>query len=430
MPPIAARSAFVPDEDQSPQTIFPIRRLRAVLVFMLLLVAQTSAAGDAPWLEVKTEHFRVITDAGEKNGREVATNFEKMRAAYGLLFGREKINETVPLQIIAFRNTKEFRQYSPIFRGKVVELTGFCIPANGRELRRHRHESPQQLGNRDARIRSRAAQRQLHGDRSLVRRRFCRVFLFHEDRRHQCDDRRRHSRSRGVDSGPKAEHAATARGPAPFRDLQPERSEPATCSISSPGCLCTTSSTPNRSRKAGQYFTLTNNKRVPVPQAVQTAFGMSVDQLNDALFAYLRTNKLRIIRYNFKQQIVAATQATVRPIDPLEVRTQLADLHLHEQDYTAQAVKELEAIVTENPTRSRRSASWVTPIFNEHDLTKATEHLTGGCAPRLKRPPGLLLYGCVAQRAESRLHRIARGNEEPAARHRTRPAITPTPTAC
>ena len=56
--------------------------------------------------------------------------------------------------------------------------------------------------------------------------------------------------------------------------------------------------------RAGQYFTLTNNNRVPIPQAVQTAFGMSIDQLNDALLAYFKGDKIRIIRYNYKKQIV------------------------------------------------------------------------------------------------------------------------------
>lgn len=69
-------------------------------------------AADSPWVEVRSEHFTVITDAGEKNGRRVADRFEQMRTIFGLLFGRAKINQPVPLEIIAFRNSKELRQYS------------------------------------------------------------------------------------------------------------------------------------------------------------------------------------------------------------------------------------------------------------------------------------------------------------------------------
>ena len=82
-------------------------------------------ASDPPWIEVRSEHFSVITDAGEKNGRHVAELFEQMRAAFGVVFVRAKINQPIPLQIIAFRGNKEFRQYSPLYKGKVVELSGF-----------------------------------------------------------------------------------------------------------------------------------------------------------------------------------------------------------------------------------------------------------------------------------------------------------------
>jgi tetratricopeptide (TPR) repeat protein len=39
----------------------------------------------------------------------------------------------------------------------------------------------------------------------------------------------------------------------------------------------------------------------------------------------------------------------VQPLDPLEARAQLADLHLHSPDYQAAAIKEFEAILAENP---------------------------------------------------------------------------------
>jgi hypothetical protein len=38
-------------------------------------------------------------------------------------------------------------------------------------------------------------------------------------------------------------------------------------------------------------FTLTNHQRVPVPEAAQTAFGMSANQLNDALLDHFRKGK-------------------------------------------------------------------------------------------------------------------------------------------
>src|SRR5579863_970365 len=109
----------------NPAGVVSMRRGLVAVFVALFLFPIVLAAGEPQWVLVKSEHFSVMTDAGEKNGRHVADLFEQMRAAFGILFVRTKINQPVPLQIIAFRNTKEVRQYSPVYKGKVVELAGF-----------------------------------------------------------------------------------------------------------------------------------------------------------------------------------------------------------------------------------------------------------------------------------------------------------------
>jgi len=93
-------------------------------VLFLLLSATGSWAGASEWVEIKSPHFSVITDAGEKRGREVALRFEQMRAVFGTLMTKGKVNIPVPLQIVAFRNTKELRQVAPLWKGKPTELSG------------------------------------------------------------------------------------------------------------------------------------------------------------------------------------------------------------------------------------------------------------------------------------------------------------------
>ena len=110
------------------------RRNLCTWLGLVLLLWASESAGEAAWTEVRTEHFSVITDAGEKNGRQIADRFEQMREAYGLLFGRTKVNQPLPLQIIAFHNTKQVRQYSPVFRGKVVELSGFFLQGQDKDF--------------------------------------------------------------------------------------------------------------------------------------------------------------------------------------------------------------------------------------------------------------------------------------------------------
>jgi kynureninase len=43
-------------------------------------------------VEVRSPNFSVVTDAGEKRGREVAMRFEQMRAVFGALMTKANVN--------------------------------------------------------------------------------------------------------------------------------------------------------------------------------------------------------------------------------------------------------------------------------------------------------------------------------------------------
>src|SRR5690349_20180975 len=98
---------------------------RRLLLFFLLLFSVASQAGDRGWVQVQSQHFTVLTDTSEKQGREVALRFEQMRTVFGSLFHKTKVNIPVPLTIIAFRNQGEFKNYGPIWKGKPVQAAGF-----------------------------------------------------------------------------------------------------------------------------------------------------------------------------------------------------------------------------------------------------------------------------------------------------------------
>jgi hypothetical protein len=96
----------------------------AFLIAPLLFVRSTVFAGEPQWVEVRSPNFSVATDAGEKRGREVAMRFEQMRAVFGDLMTKVKVTLPVPLQIVAFRNTKEMRQVAPLWNGKPTQVAG------------------------------------------------------------------------------------------------------------------------------------------------------------------------------------------------------------------------------------------------------------------------------------------------------------------
>src|SRR5580658_8194501 len=92
----------------------PVRSFAACVGLCLSLTTTFALAAEpTPWLEVHSTHFTVITDAGEKKGREVALRFEQMRAVFAVVLGRERLVQSVPLTILAFRNDKPFYQLAP-----------------------------------------------------------------------------------------------------------------------------------------------------------------------------------------------------------------------------------------------------------------------------------------------------------------------------
>lgn len=93
-----------------------------------------AAAAESQWIEVTSPHFSVITDAGERRGRDVAVRFEQMRSVFGTLMTKANVNIPVPLQIVAFRNSKEFRQVAPLWHGKPTQDAGLFQPGQDRSF--------------------------------------------------------------------------------------------------------------------------------------------------------------------------------------------------------------------------------------------------------------------------------------------------------
>ncbi len=99
-----------------------------------------SPAAEPPWLEVHSTHFTVITDAGEKKGREVAFRFEQMRSVFAMLLGKDRLNQSVPLTILAFKNDKTYYQVAPLVHvqgqaeGQPIDVPGFFLAGEDQDF--------------------------------------------------------------------------------------------------------------------------------------------------------------------------------------------------------------------------------------------------------------------------------------------------------
>jgi tetratricopeptide (TPR) repeat protein len=102
----------------------------SILLSAALLYSVSSPAAEPPWLEIHSTHFTVITDAGDKRGREVALRFEQMRAVFGTLLGKDRLNLSAPLTILAFKNDKSYYQLAPLRNGQPIDTPGFFLPGD------------------------------------------------------------------------------------------------------------------------------------------------------------------------------------------------------------------------------------------------------------------------------------------------------------
>jgi len=106
---------------------------RFLLACTLLFAATSSSyAADQQWIRVSSEHFTVLTDAGDKRGREVLLRFEQMRGMFAELLQKTRVNLSKPLEIIAFKSDKEYAQVAPIVNGGPLVAPGFFLPGEDR----------------------------------------------------------------------------------------------------------------------------------------------------------------------------------------------------------------------------------------------------------------------------------------------------------
>lgn len=90
--------------------------MRRFNIFCVSLLVSTCAlparSSDKHWFEIRSAHFRVVTDLSAKRGAEVARRCEQMRAAFALLMNRAKTHDPAPLLIFALDGQKEVEEFA------------------------------------------------------------------------------------------------------------------------------------------------------------------------------------------------------------------------------------------------------------------------------------------------------------------------------
>jgi hypothetical protein len=88
--------------------------LRCFLIGVTCGLASGRAKAEHPWIEIRSPHFRVLTNGSSAEGRKVANEFEQMRHVFVLLFKTEDVDPSAPLTIFAARSGDTFKELEPL----------------------------------------------------------------------------------------------------------------------------------------------------------------------------------------------------------------------------------------------------------------------------------------------------------------------------
>jgi len=110
------------------------RFLVSSLLLLIACRAIPAHAAEPRWQEFRSAHFTVVTDAGDKKGRELVLRFEQMRALFAELLARKKVTMPVPLTIYALTDDKRFFQMAPLHNGQPISVPGFFLPAEDHQF--------------------------------------------------------------------------------------------------------------------------------------------------------------------------------------------------------------------------------------------------------------------------------------------------------
>jgi tetratricopeptide (TPR) repeat protein len=68
-----------------------------------------------PWVEIRTPHFIVASDGGEKTARRIADEFETLLRVFQATMPNPRVNNGVPVRILAARDGQSFARLAPEF---------------------------------------------------------------------------------------------------------------------------------------------------------------------------------------------------------------------------------------------------------------------------------------------------------------------------
>jgi len=86
---------------------------RVLFILLLIFYATSASAGEHPWTEIRSQHFRVLTNGPVPDARKAAHEFEQLRWVFANRFPGARIESGAPLLIFAVRDEETAKKLDP-----------------------------------------------------------------------------------------------------------------------------------------------------------------------------------------------------------------------------------------------------------------------------------------------------------------------------
>ena len=365
--------------------------IRRTFLFLTVLVCSISAQAGQQWVEVDSSHFSVATDGGEKRARDVAQRFEQMRMAFGAIFKKVSV-DTAPLQIIAFRNGKELRQFAPLYGGKPIEVAGFFLGNAGR-------------GDRGANEERQYIALDLSQEDSwgTVFHEYAHLLInsnfppspvwFDEGFAEYCSSLKVDKKEIAIGLvKPELPELLSQNRWLHIVDLFSvshdsqiyNRDDRRSVFYAQSWLTVHFFMTKNMLKQMSFYIQMTEDQHVPVPEAIRRSFGMEPDALGKMIENYFRGGAT-----HFTAPVppgLPPVQFTSHPLSDLEIKSVLADLDYHSRDYRARGITEFQEILAKQPENVVANRGLGYEAMQKNDWDKASEHFKRAAAQDVKDP--------------------------------------------
>src|SRR5579862_3974649 len=108
--------------------------LRKLSCLVLLAMCCRAIAATEQWIEIRSPHFTLYSDTGEKQARHTLDQFERMRWLYQTLFPKANVDPAEPIVVVAARNEKIFQTLEPAdyLKKGALNLGGYFVKQQDR----------------------------------------------------------------------------------------------------------------------------------------------------------------------------------------------------------------------------------------------------------------------------------------------------------